>query len=282
MEIWFTEKGIMGTMHINTSYRVKKILHSEQTPYQRIDVIETFELGKMLILDDIVQTTVEDEFIYHEMITHVPLFTHKNPKKVLIIGGGDGGVIKEILKHPYIEKIVLVEIDERVIEVSKQYLSEISYGFSSPKVEVVINDGSKYIKEHKNEFDIIIVDTSDPKPDSPALGLFTEDFFKSIYEALKEDGLFVQQTESLLFDTDIVRKIYKYVSSTFPIAKIYVAPVPTYTPGPWALTMGSKKYDPTEVDVSKIPAIETKYFVPEMLKASFVLPKFIQDMLKEI
>ena len=275
MELWFTE---LQTPIMSISCKTKKTLYSEKSKFQDIGVIDTEQFGRMLVLDSVIQTTIEDEFVYHEMITHVPLFTHRNPKKALVIGGGDGGAIREILKHPSIEKAVLVEIDGRVVEVCKEYLPEISCGLSDKRAEVIVDDGIKYIKEHKNEFDVISVDSTDPV--GPAVGLFAANFYKAIYEALKDDGIFVAQTESPFFNKDLIKRVFGDIKSIFPIARMYTGYVPTYPGGLWSFTMGSKKYDPLEVDETKIPELDTKYFTPEIYKASFVLPRFAQDLLK--
>lgn len=275
MDLWFTE---LQTPLMKISCKTKRTIYSDQSEFQDIGIIETEQFGRMLVLDSIIQTTIEDEFVYHEMITHVPLFTHKNPKKALVIGGGDGGAIREILKHPSIEKAVLVEIDGKVVEACKQYLPEISCGLSDPRAEVVIDDGIKYIKEHKNEFDVITVDSTDPI--GPAVGLFAQDFYRSIYEALKDDGIFVAQTESPFFNKDLIQRVHKDIKSIFPITRMYTAFVPTYPGGLWSFTMGSKKYDPMQVDEKTIPEIDTKYFTPQIYKSAFVLPRFAQDLIK--
>lgn len=275
MELWFTEKQ---TPNMGFSCKVKKTLHKEKSEFQEIDMIETEQYGRMLTLDGLVMTTIEDEFVYHEMITHVPLFTHKNPKKVLVIGGGDGGAIREILKHPSVEQAVLVEIDGRVVEVCKQYLPEISCGLSDKRAKVIIDDGIKYIKEHKNEFDVITVDSTDPI--GPAVGLFAADFYKAVYGALKDDGIFVAQTESPFANKDLIKRVFKDIKSIFPITRLYTASIPTYPTGYWSFTMGSKKYDPLDVDENKLHSIETRYFTPQLLKAAFAVPKFVQDLLR--
>jgi spermidine synthase len=275
MQLWYTEYQTPG---LGITCKIKKTLHTEKTEFQDLAVIETEQFGRMLVLDGAVMTTIEDEFVYHEMITHIPLFTHKNPKKVLVVGGGDGGTIREIIKHPSVEKAVLAEIDGRVIEASKQYLPEISCGLSDKRVEVNVVDGIKYVQDHKNEFDLIIVDSTDPV--GPAVGLFAVDFYKSIYEALKEDGIFVAQTESPFFYKDLIKNINRDLKSIFPITRLYTAAIPTYPSGLWCFTMGSKKYDPLETDVSKVPVIDTKYYCPEIHKAAFALPRFVADLVK--
>jgi len=273
MDLWVREVQLENTA---MTYRVKETLHTEKTKYQDLAVVDTYEFGRMLLLDGIVQTTIKDEFVYHEMITHVPLFTHKNPKKVLVVGGGDGGAIREILKHKSVEKAVLCEIDERVVEVSKQYLPEISCGLSDPRAEVFIGDGIKYVQEHKNEFDVIIVDSTDPI--GAAEGLFSGNFYKSLYDCLTEDGIFVAQTETPVYLPDFVKKIYNDIKAVFPITKIYMAAIPTYPGVYWSFTMGSKKYDPEKVNPADIPEMDTRYYHGRLHTASFVLPKYVEEL----
>ncbi len=275
MDLWYTEYQTLG---VGITCKTSKTYHTEKTEFQEMALIETEQFGRMLVLDGTVQTTIADEYVYHEMITHVALFAHGNPKKALVIGGGDGGAIREIIKHPSIEKAVLVEIDGRVVEVCKQYLPEISCALEDSRVEVHVADGIKYVQEHKGEFDVILVDSTDPV--GPAVGLFAMDFYKSIYEALKEDGIFVAQTESPFFHKDLIRNVYRDVKSIFPIARLYTCAIPTYPSGYWSFTMGSKKYDPLETDISKIPELDTKYYCPEIHNAVFKLPKFVGDLVK--
>lgn len=275
MELWYTEFQTSG---VGITCKTTKTYHTEKTQYQEMAMIETEQFGRMLVLDGTVQTTIEDEFVYHEMITHIPLFTHKNPKKALVIGGGDGGAIREIIKHPSIEKAVLVEIDGRVVEVSKQFLPEISCALGDKRVEVNIADGIKYVNEHKNEFDVIMVDSTDPV--GPAVGLFAIDFYKAIYESLTEDGIFVAQTESPFFHKELIKNVYNDVKSLFPIARLYTCAIPTYPSGYWSFTMGSKKYDPIETDTAKIPEIDTKYYCSAIHNTVFALPKFVSDIIK--
>lgn len=273
MDLWVKEKQLENTA---MTYKVKETLHTEKTEYQDLAIVDTYEFGRMLLLDGIVQTTIKDEFVYHEMITHVPLFTHREPKKVLVIGGGDGGSIREILKHKSVEKAVLCEIDKRVVEVSKKYLPEISCGLDDPRAEVYIGDGIKYVLEHKNEFDVIIVDSTDPI--GAAEGLFSRKFYSSLYDCLTEDGIFVAQTETPIYIPDFVKKVFHDIKSVFPITKLYMAAIPTYPGVYWSFTMGSKKYDPEKVNIDNIPEIDTKYYHGKLHTACFVLPKYIEAL----
>lgn len=276
MELWIKEEQIENAV---MTYKVKETLHIEKTKYQDLAIVDTYEFGRMLLLDGIVQTTIGDEYVYHEMITHIPLYTHKNPKKVLVVGGGDGGSIREILKHESVEKAVLCEIDERVVELSKKYLPEISCGLNDPRAEVIIGDGIKYVLDHKNEFDVIIVDSTDPI--GAAEGLFNVNFYKSLYDCLTPDGIFVAQTETPFYLPKVVKQVYDDVNNVFPITKLFMAAIPTYPSGYWSFTMGSKKYDPELTDISKIPDFDTKYYHKDLHKASFVLPKFVKNLIMD-
>lgn len=273
MELWFTEK--QTKTHGITS-KISKTLHTEQTDFQKLDMIETEQFGTMLVLDGMVMTTEVDEFVYHEMVTHVPLFTHPNPKKVLVVGGGDGGAIREVLKHPSVEKAVLVEIDGKVIEYSKKYLPSIAGQLDDPRVEVQVDDGFMHIHNHKNEYDVIMVDSTEPV--GPAAKLFEKGFYQGIYDALTADGIFVAQSDNPWFHGDLIKKVFADVRDIFPITRLYTCNIPTYPSGMWTFTLGSKKHDPLQVDPTQIPAIETKYYTPELHKAAFALPKFVQDL----
>ncbi|GAJ38448.1 polyamine aminopropyltransferase [Saccharococcus caldoxylosilyticus] len=275
MELWFTEKQ---TEHFGITARIKRTLHTEQTPFQKLDMVETEQFGNMLILDGMVMTTQKDEFVYHEMVAHVPLFTHPNPENVLVVGGGDGGVIREVLKHPSVKKATLVEIDGKVIECSKKYLPEIAGKLDDPRVEVKVDDGFMHIAKSENEYDVIMVDSTEPV--GPAVNLFTKGFYAGIAKALKEDGIFVAQTDNPWFKADLIRKVYRDVREIFPITRLYTANIPTYPSGLWTFTIGSKKYDPLAVSDDRFHDIETKYYTKELHKACFVLPKFVADLLK--
>ncbi|MDI3327784.1 MAG: polyamine aminopropyltransferase [Alicyclobacillaceae bacterium] len=275
MELWFTEKQ---TETFGITAKVVRTLHSEQSRYQRIDVLETVDYGRMLVLDGMVMCTERDEFAYHEMIAHVALNTHPAPKRVLVIGGGDGGTIREVVRHNTVEKAVLAEIDERVIEVSRQFLPGIAAGLSDPRVEIRVGDGVAHVREHPNTYDVILVDSTEPI--GPAEGLFAREFYQGIYEALKEDGLFVAQTESPLFNADLVSRVWRDVASIYPVARLYLAYIPTYPSGMWSFTLGSKRYDPLAVDPSSLPDLNTRYYTPELHRAAFALPRFVRELLR--
>lgn len=275
MELWFTEKQ---TPVFGITAKIRETLVAEKTDFQDLSILDTEEFGRMLVLDGMVMTTVKDEFVYHEMVAHPALFTHPNPKHVLVVGGGDGGVIREVVKHPGVEKAVLVDIDGKVIEYSKKYLPEIACELDNPRVEVQVNDGYMHIIQNKDKYDVIMVDSTEPV--GPAAPLFERGFYQGIYEALKDDGIFVAQTDNPWFKADLIQKVNKDVKEIFPIVRVYGANIPTYPSGLWTFTMGSKTYDPLEVDDTKIPEINTKYYTPRLHKAAFVLPKFVEDLVK--
>ncbi|WP_088104435.1 spermidine synthase [Halalkalibacter urbisdiaboli] len=273
MELWFTEKQ---TERYGITAKIKRTLHTEKTEFQQLDVVETEEFGNMLILDGMVMTTEKDEFVYHEMVAHVPLFTHPNPKHVLVVGGGDGGVIREVLKHPSVEKATLVEIDGKVIEYSKKYLPTIAGALDDARVDVQVDDGFMHIAKAENAYDVIMVDSTEPV--GPAVKLFEKGFYEGISKALKEDGIFVAQSDNPWFTPDLIANVQRDVKEIFPITRLYVANVPTYPSGLWTFTIGSKKHDPLEVPESRFHEIETNYYTKDLHKAAFTLPKFVADL----
>lgn len=275
MELWFTEKQ---TESFGITAKIKQTLHTEQTKFQKLDMVETEEFGNMLVLDGMVMTTQKDEFVYHEMVAHVPLFTHPHPEEVLVVGGGDGGVIREVLKHPSVKKATLVEIDGKVIEYSKKYLPEIAGKLDDPRVDVLVDDGFMHIAKSENKYDVIMVDSTEPV--GPAVNLFTKGFYDGIAKALKKDGIFVAQTDNPWFKADLIQNVFKDVKEIFPITRLYCANIPTYPSGLWTFTIGSKTFDPLKVPEDRIHDMDTKYYTKDLHRASFVLPKFVEDLTK--
>ncbi|NLG86779.1 MAG: polyamine aminopropyltransferase [Firmicutes bacterium] len=276
LELWYYETE---NSDLALQYHINQVLVLKQTDYQELAVVETDRFGRTLILDGAVQTTIKDEYVYHEMIAHVPLFTHPHPEKVLIIGGGDGGTVRETLKHKNVKEIHLVEIDPEVVAAAKEYLPEISCGLSDPRVFIHHTDGIKFVADHKNEYDLIIIDSSDPI--GPAVGLFRAEFYANVYRALKDDGILVAQTESPWINADIIPDIYQGIKASFPITRMYLCYIPTYPCGMWSFTLGSKKYDPLKVDPAKITDLGYRYYTPHLHQASFALPQFVQEMIGE-
>jgi len=277
--IWYTEQ--YGES-LSLSFKIKDILHSENSEFQKIEIIDTIEYGKMLLLDGLVMTTEKDEFFYHEMISHIPMLSHKSPEKVLVVGGGDGGTIREVLKHPSVKEAVLCEIDKGVIDVSKKYLPTIACKLDDNKVKIHVQDAVEYIKTQKNAFDVILIDSTDPL--GPGVGLFTEDFYTNVMEALTENGVMAAQSESPILNQKELGLISELLKKVFPIVKTYTAPVPTYPGSYWSWTFCSKNVNPLEIaDISRAKTIEkqAKLYNTEIHKSVFSLPNFIKEIVKQ-
>lgn len=281
MQLWFSEKH---TKNVKFSIRVERQLYSGKSEFQRIDVFESPEFGRFLTLDGYMMLTEKDEFIYHEMITHVPMAVHPNVKKVLVIGAGDGGVIRELVRYPEIEQIDLVEIDELVVEVSKKYLPKTACRLDDKRVHIYYEDGLRFVRSCEDEYDLIIVDSTDPF--GPGEGLFTKEFYGNCYKALHEDGIMINQHESPFYEEDAAacQKAHKQIVQSFPISKIYQAHIPTYPSGHWLFGFASKKYHPLDdlnVKRWKERKIKTWYYTTNLHKGAFMLPKYVEDMLEE-
>ncbi|ERT56442.1 MULTISPECIES: polyamine aminopropyltransferase [Megasphaera] len=265
--------------YLDLSAEVTEILYRGKSDFQDILVADTKEFGRMLVLDGVFQTSIKDEFIYHESIVHIPLFLHPNPKHVLIIGGGDGGAAREAVRHPEVETVTMVDIDGKVIELAKEFLPEISRAMleDDPKLTVKVGDGIAYMKQSKNYYDVIIVDCSDPV--GPGEGLFTYDFYKDTYSALTADGIFVQQTESPFMHQKLVKDVFSCVSDIFPVTRLYTAFIPLYPSGMHCFTLGSKHYDPLQWTPSRRRSFATRYYNEGIQRSAFVLPNFVKDLL---
>lgn len=271
-KLWYTE---VEHDSLEIDYEVKEILFSQTSPFQHVMMIDTVPFGKMLILDGIVQTTALDGHIYNEAISHVPLNLHPCPKRVLIIGGGDCGVAREVAKYPEVEKADMVEIDELVVKVCKEHLPEVSGNLSDPRVNFRFEDGLAFAKNPGDKYDIVIVDSSDPV--GPAVKLFELDFYRDLYNLLADDGILVCQSESPIFYADIMKQTYRRIGSLFPLVKLYMAVVPTYPGGFWTFTLGSKNKDIAFKDRFDK---NTKYINEETLRSCFALPRFVRDILE--
>ncbi len=275
MEFWLNEKHTDGYA---VSWKFSETLYTERTDYQHLAVIDTLEFGRALVLDGIVQTTEKDEFIYHEMIAHPAMMTHPNPQKVLVIGGGDGGTIREALRYQSVTRADLVEIDEKVIWACRKYLPTISSALSDSRVRILVEDGLKFVRGKENYYDVILVDSSDPI--GPAVGLFGKEFYRDVYNALKEDGILVAQTESPVFNRELLSGVHSTIREIFPITGTYLTAVATYIGGFWSFTCGSKKYDPLAVipDPDKLKDMNLKYYNAAIHQACFALPNFVKDL----
>jgi len=263
--------------------KIKKRLYSGRSPYQKIEVFGTSSLGRLLVLDGIFQTSEKDEFVYHEMLCQLPMFYHNNPKKVLIIGGGDGGSLEEVLKHP-VEKVWMVEIDKKVIDVSKKYLSSISKGaFDSKKAEIIIGDGFEFIKKYNNFFDVIILDLSDPW--GPAKKLISVDFYKSIKKALRKGGVVSIQGGCFFYQIKLVEVIFRRLKKVFDTVILHEAPVVLYGVGDLNFALASdadlKRINLADIENKfKKLRLDLEYYWPKVHFASAVLPKYIMKKIK--
>lgn len=276
--VWYSElhDGLSGL-----TIKVNRIVESIQSEFQRIDVLETKDFGKLLVLYGSLMVGDNDNNAYNEMITHVPLFTHPNPKKVLIIGGGDCGALTEVMKHPEVEKCTMCEIDKMVVETAKKHFPDLTKGCDDPRANIMFEDGKRFIEETDEKFDIIILDLSDPI--GPAADLFQKEFHKAVYDRLNDDGILVAQTESPFYNKITVESLYKNLIEIFPIAKMYTCFMPIYPSSYWSFGFCSKKYDPIDdFDLSRYNSMnfETKYYNDEIHKASFALPQFVKELLK--
>lgn len=272
MELWYYEDYIHN---YRLGLRVKETLFSGKSRFQDIQIIDTYLYGKTLLLDGIVQTTEKDEFMYHEMLVHPAMVTHPDPRKVMIVGGGDGGASREILKYP-VHEVTLVDIDAMVIEVSRKYLPQLG-DWDNPRLEVRIEDAVQYLATTPERFDVIVMDSTDPFPSGVAETLFSRSFFQNAYGHLSDDGVLVSQIEPPFFEPERVQKYWKNLEM-FPIVKVYWGLVPTYPGGVWTYVIASKKYDP-ETSGKDLP-FPTRYYTRQIHPAAFVLPPFMQENMK--
>ena len=282
MEFWFSE---LHTPDVKHSIRVNKHLYSVQSDYQPIDIFETPEFGRVLALDGNVMLTERDEFIYDEMITHVPMAVHPGIKDVLVIGAGDGGVVRELTRYETIERIDLVEMDPMVAEACRAYLPSNACRLDDRRVHITLGNALKYIRRSENKYDLIIVDSTDPF--GPSEGLFTLEFYGNCYNALRADGIMVNQQGSPFYKEDAraMQRSHKRIASTFPISRVYQAHIPTYAAGYWLFGFASKKYHPVDdLDTQAWLALNlrTRYYTTRLHLGAFCLPAFLEEMLREV
>ena len=281
MEMWFSE---LHTSNVKLSMRIEKQLFSGVSDYQRIDVLESDEFGKFLALDGEILFSEKDEFIYDEMVTHVPMSVHPNVEKVLIIGGGDGGVAKELIQYNNIKRIDVVEPDEMFVEVCRKHFPELACGLDDERVNVYIQDALRFLRSKSDEYDLIINDATDPFGYTE--GLFTKEFYGNCYKALKEDGIMVYQHGSPFYDEDKEEcvKMHRKAYKAFPVSRVYQAHIPTCPSGYWLFGFASKKYHPINnfkpAEWKKL-GIKTKYYTTNLHKGAFMLPRYVEDMLEE-
>ena len=281
MELWFTEKH---TENVKLSIQVDRQLYSSQSEFQRIDIFSSKEFGRFLTLDGYMMLTQKDEFIYHEMMVHVPMAVHPEVRKALVIGGGDGGTARELIRYPAIEQIDVVEIDEEVVSACRQYLPQTACGFDDERIHLFYEDGLKYVRRYEDTYDLILVDSTDPF--GPGEGLFTKEFYGNCYKALKAEGIMVNQHESPFYPNDAVamQRAHKRIVESFPISKVYQAHIPTYPSGHWLFGFASKRYHPlTDQDAARWKALglRTRYYNEQLHRGAFALPNYVEEMLEK-
>ena len=282
MDFWFSEQH---TKDVKLSIRIDRQLYSSQSEFQRIDVFDTPAFGRILVLDGYLMLTEKDEFIYHEMIVHTPMAVHPCVKNVLVIGAGDGGAVRELTRYPEIERIDLAEIDGQVIEVSKEYLPFTACKMDDPRLHVYVEDGLKFVRRKKAEYDLIIVDST--YPFGPGEGLFSREFYGNCFKALKEDGIMVNQHESPFYEQDAIamQRAHKRIIESFPFSRIYQAHIPTYPSGHWLFGFSTKKYHPLrDLDEKRWNArgLKCRYYTTTLHRGAFYLPAYVEEMLKDV
>jgi len=280
MELWYTEQH---TSDVRFSIKVSNVLYTGNSGIQQIDVFESKEFGRFLTLDGLMMVTEKDEFIYHDMLVHVPMSVKSDAKRVLVIGAGDGGTIRELVKYSTIESIDMVEIDKEVVKVCKEYLPQTACALGDYRVNIYYEDGLRFIRNKVDEYDVILVDSTDPF--GPGEGLFTREFYGNCYKALKDDGVLVNQHESPYYDhyANSMKRAHKRIEEYFPICRVYQAHIPTYPSGHWLFGFASKTLDPIKnanSDSWKKLGIYTKYYNTELHIGSFALPTYVNEILE--
>ena len=279
MELWYTDQH---TKYVRFSMKSKRMLVSHESEFQRIDILETYEYGRVLVLDGELMITEKDEFIYHEMITHVSMAVHPNVKKVLVIGAGDGGTIRELCKYDSIESIDMVEVDKDIVSLCKEFMPFTACKLDDPRVTMYFEEGLRFVRGKKNEYDLIIVDCADPF--GPAEGLFTREFYGNCYNALCEDGILINQHESPFYNEHSlsVQKAHRHITSVFPLSTVYQCHIPSYPSGHWLFGFASKRYHPItnlrEQEWNDLK-LKVRYYNTELHKGCFCLPNYVKELL---
>ncbi len=284
--IWFVEKH---TDNLLFYYKVKKIIYSDKTKYQKVDILEVEPFGKTLFLDDKIQSAQIDEYIYHEALVHIAMFSHPEPKRVLIMGGGEGATLREVLKHPSVKEAVMVDIDEELVNLCKKYLPEWNNSaFEDPRSKIYFTDARRFIEETNSLYDVIISDLTEPIEGGPSVKLFTKEFYNTVFNKLSDKGIFVAQAGSAdpLYP-NFVASLYKTIRTVFPIVKVYWTFMFSFQL-PWAFVIASKSIDPenvklTEIQekISKISRDAFKFYYPNVHYAVFAIPKYLKQAIEE-
>lgn len=273
--LWISNYVTNAKIRIN--YKVQDLLHFEQSKYQQISIVDTIGFGRMLVLDGTPQISTIEGFIYNEMISHVPIVTHPNPKRVAMIGGGDCGNARETMKYKGVEKIDVVEIDKRVVELCRKWLTPQSAYENDKRLNMIYEDGFEWIQGQNGSYDVLLIDRPDPV--GPGKKLFSSDFYEYVYDALSDDGVVVFQSGSPFYNQSTLKRTVKNLREKFPIVRTYLMTIPLFPCGLWSFTLASKKYDPLKADLSKLQDSDTKYISQDLFKASFTLPKYVQNLI---
>lgn len=282
MDLWYSE---FHTPNVKLSIRVNRQLYSSQSEFQRIDIFESPDFGRFLVLDGYMMLTERDEFIYHEMMTHVPMSVHPDARRILIVGGGDGGAARELLKYDAVERIDLVEIDEEVVRAGREFLPFTASSLDDPRVHLYFEDGLKFVRGENDAYDLIIVDSTDPF--GPGEGLFTKEFYGNCFKALHSNGIMVNQHESPFYENDAlaVKRAHKRIVQSFDTSMVYQAHIPTYPSGHWLFGFSTKKYHPLHDFRGpewKRLKIKTRYYNTQLHLGAFALPNYVEDLLKDV
>eukprot|EP00522_Entomoneis_paludosa_P007854 CAMPEP_0172443566 /NCGR_PEP_ID=MMETSP1065-20121228/3801_1 /TAXON_ID=265537 /ORGANISM="Amphiprora paludosa, Strain CCMP125" /LENGTH=270 /DNA_ID=CAMNT_0013193837 /DNA_START=214 /DNA_END=1026 /DNA_ORIENTATION=+ len=257
------------------SLQVEEVLHTSKSLYQDVLVFKSVNYGNVLVLDGVIQVTERDEHAYQEMIAHLPLYAHPDPKRVLVIGGGDGGVLREVARHPGVEQIVICELDQQVINVSKQYLPSLAQGYNDPRVQVKVMDGNQFMSENQESFDVIITDSSDPV--GPAAALFETPFYKAMYASLRPGGIVCTQGECMWLHLPLIQPLMKSIAQFYDTVEYAYTTIPTYPSGQIGFLLATKGRGSCRVAPRKpetTVAQQLQYYTAELHEAAFVLPAF--------
>lgn len=281
MELWFSEKS---TETCEFKIKVKAQIYSEETPFQKIAFFESYDFGRFFTLDGLMMVNEKDEFIYHDMIVHVPLAVNPEIRRVMVIGGGDGGTIRELTRYKSIEHIDFVEIDERVVQLCREYLPQTACQLDDQRVHHHYVDGIKFVKKNKDYYDLILVDSTDPI--GPGEGLFTREFYTDCYDALNSKGILINQHESPYYPNYAkeMKKAHAKLKAIFPVCKVYQFHMPTYASGHWLFGFASKELDPLKdhkPESWESFGLKTKYYNTELHRGCFALPTYVIEQLEE-
>ncbi|PCN50053.1 spermidine synthase [Candidatus Geothermarchaeota archaeon ex4572_27] len=275
------------TPHTSVMHEVKRVLYSGRSKYQQIDVIETHDFGLCLVLDGKMQSSMVDEWMYHEALVHPAMVTHPRPLKVAVIGGGEGATAREVLRHGCVKEVVMVDLDEEVVRVSLKYLGRMGgRALKDPRLTLIYGDGRRFVEETDRVFDVVVVDVTDPLSGGPSYLLYTKEFYEHVYRRLGEEGLMVTQATSTFYSQGCFTAIYRTVATVFPIARAYHVWVPSYN-ATWGFVIGSKAHDPAKLGPKAAAARlrergvkGLKFYTPKLHRSLFTLPKYLERALK--